>query len=194
MMKKIGIILGLMLVAGCLGGYSPENRFYSLQMIGNNTDKILQTGNLSVGVKDVELPDYLDRPQIVITESSSPEVKLAEHDRWGNDLSAMMQRIVAADLSAYLPKAEVKAKTELSESFDYLLDIQIVRMDFVWNEKAVLEAWWYLTNNDGKIIKRQKFYEEESVDKDFASFVEAESKMLGNMSYNIAQALAKLKK
>lgn len=194
MMKKIGIILGLMLVAGCLGGYSPENRFYSLQMIGNNTDKILQTGNLSVGVKDVELPDYLDRPQIVITESSSPEVKLAEHDRWGNDLSAMMQRIVAADLSAYLPKAEVKAKTELSESFDYLLDIQIVRMDFVWNEKAVLEAWWYLTNNDGKIIKRQKFYEEESVDKYFASFVEAESKMLGNMSYNIAQALAKLKK
>lgn len=194
MMKKIGIIVGLMLVAGCLGGYSPENRFYSLQMIGNNTDKILQTGNLSVGVKDVELPDYLDRPQIVITESSSPEVKLAEHDRWGNSLSAMIQRIVAADLSAYLPKAEVKAKTELVESFDYVLDIQIVRMDFVWNEKAVLEAWWYLTNNEGKIISRQKFYEEESVDKDFARFVEAESKMLGNMSYDIAQALAKLKK
>lgn len=181
-------------LSGCLGGYSPQNRFYNLQPVDKANAKVIKVKNFSLGVGSVELPDYLDKPQIITMEDNSPEIKQAEHDRWGDNLSSMIQRILADDLSTYLPNAMVKSKIELTENFDYLLNVEIVKMDFVWNKKAVLEAWWYISDASGKNIKRQKFYAQEPINTSFAEFVEAESKMLGQMSYDIATEIANKKR
>ena len=181
-------------LSACLGGYSPQNRFYNLQPAENIGEQVFEKNNFSLGVGDVELPDYLDKPQIIIMEADSPEIKQAEYDRWGDNLASMIQRVLAADLSNYFPSATVKSKVDLTEKFNYLINVEIVKLDFIWKQKAVLEAWWYINDQNAKTIKRQKFYAEEEIGNSFADFVRAESKMLDQMSQSIAVALVNLKK
>ena len=194
MMKRLSLLVGLMLVAGCFGGYSPQNRFYTLQSFDVAETQTINIKNISVGIGTVSLPDYLDKPQIVVMEADSPQVKMVEHDRWSDDLSSMIQRTLADDIAYYLPKSIVKSKIELAENFDFLIDVQIVKMDFIWNEKAVLEAWWYINDANGKTIKQHKFYAKESVGNNFGDFVQDESSMLSKMSQDVAIALAKIQK
>ena len=191
-MKKILIVFAFCLVAACFGGYSPDSKFYNLQPVKNGdavSDKVL-----SIGINDVNLPDYLDKPQIVVFEEGTPQMGISELNRWGEPLDSMVQRIVAADMSVYLPQSEVKARTMLMEHFDYIIDIQIVRFDMVWNDKAVLEAWWYISNAQGKIVYKQKEQQSEKIGRSFGDFAEAESRLLGQMSHEIALKISGLKK
>ena len=191
-MKKIWIVFAFCLVSACFGGYSPDSRFYNLQPIVQGEavgDKVV-----SVGINDVNLPDYLDKPQIVVFEEGTPQMGISELNRWGEPLASMLQRVVAADMSVYLPQSEVKSRTLLMEHFDYIVDIQVVRFDMVWNDKAVLEAWWYISNNQGKIIFKKKILLSEKTGRSFSGFVDAESRMLSLMSKEIALKISELKK
>lgn len=191
-MKKILTVFAFLLVTACFGGYSPDSRFYNLQVIGNGeaiSDKVL-----SIGINDVNLPDYLDKPQIVVFEEGTPQMGISELNRWGEPLDSMIQRIIAADMSVYLPQSEIKARTLLMEHFDYIIDIQIVRFDMVWNDKAVLEAWWYISNAQGNIIYKKKELLSEKIGRSFDDFAEAEGRLLGQMSYEIALKISELKK
>ena len=58
--------------------------------------------------------------------------------------------------------------------------------------EAVLEAWWYISDAKGKTLKQQKFYATQKVGENFDEFVEAESKMLAEMSRDIVKALIKM--
>ena len=191
-MKKILALLSICLVAGCLGGYSPESRFYNLQALKAGETQALANKAVNVGVDDVILPDYLDRPQIMVFENNSPQMKASENDRWGDGLAAMIQRVLVDDITAYLPNSQVKAKVQLAEKFGFLVEVQIVKMDFVWDDEAVLEAWWYISDAKGKTLKQQKFYATQKVGENFDEFVEAESKMLADMSRDIVKALIKM--
>ena len=112
-MKRVVCAISLFLVTGCFGGYSPESTFYALQTIENVTP--LSQTNMLVGVDLPELPEYVDRPQIVSFSSASSELNIDETNRWGEDLDIMLQRIIAADLRAYLPKAGIKPRKSLLE-------------------------------------------------------------------------------
>lgn len=193
-MKKIVAVLMLCLVAGCLGGYSPASRFYNLQALKAGEVTAISDKTLDVGVDDVVLPDYLDRPQIMVFENDSPQMRTAESDRWGDSLAAMIQRTVVDDLAAYLPQSKIKAKVELAEKFGLLVEVQVVKMDFVWNKEAVFEAWWSVNDTKGKAVARQRFYATQKVGENFDEFVKAESDMIKSMSLDIAKALIKAKK
>ncbi len=191
-MKKISLLVILFLLGGCFGGYTPQSTFYNLMIPGKEEVKPVSMKSLNVGVDTVLMPDYLDRPQMVVFEKQNPQMKVSETERWGEDLDDMTQRAIAADLSLYLPNSMVKSKVLLSEEFNWLVEVQIVRMDFIWGQKAVLQAWWSIVNNNGKTVKQQKFSRELPVGESFAEFVEAESTLLEMMSQDIAVALGKL--
>ncbi len=191
-MKKIAAVLICFLVSGCFGGYTQQSTFYNIMIPDKEEVKPVSTKKLNVGVDTVLMPDYLDRPQIVVFEKQNPQMKVSETERWGEDLDDMTQRAIAADLSLYLPNSMVKSKVLLSEDFDWLVKVQVVRMDFVWGQKAVLQAWWSVVNSSGKIVKQQKFSNELPVGESFSEFVEAESTLLELMSSDIAVALSKL--
>ena len=56
-MKKWLILSIVLLMSGCLGGYSPESRFYNLQPRKALVEVL--SGKIVVGVNEAELPDYL---------------------------------------------------------------------------------------------------------------------------------------
>ncbi len=189
-MKKTSIIImTLCLLGGCLGGYSPKSNFYRLvtaEDISAISDK-----NLSIGINEVSLPDYLEKRQIVFFDEGT-HMGISESNRWGEDLSTMIQRSLTADISLYLPKSAVKSKTSLLEKFKYTVDVQIVRFDLIRGEKAVLEAWWYINSSGGNILISRKFVAEQKINDNFASFAQAQSNMIAEMSKEIAAAVIKL--
>lgn len=191
-MKKILTVFAFCLVTACFGGYSPDSKFYNLQPVAHGdeiSDKVL-----SIGINDVNLPDYLDKPQIVIFEEGTPQMGISELNRWGEPLASMLQRVIAADMSVYLPQSEVKSRTLLMEHFDYIVDVQVVRFDMIWNDKAVLEAWWYISNSQGKIVYKKKVLLSEKIGRSFSGFADAESRLLNQMSKEIALKISELKK
>ena len=101
-LNLFAVLLSL-LVAGCIGSATRPSTFYVL-----STDSAAPVAGrespappLSLGLGPVELPDVLDRPQIV-TRPDSNRVDLAEYDRWGGDLGEDLSRVLAQNLMARL--------------------------------------------------------------------------------------------
>src|SRR4029077_11681892 len=54
----------------------------------------------------VTVPDYLDRPDILVRSDSNELARLADA-RWAEDLSITVSRVMAADLTTALPGADI---------------------------------------------------------------------------------------
>ena len=178
----------MLLVGACLGGYSPQSKFYDLRSVGQQTE-VVSNKKMSVGVNDVELPAYLDKPQIVSFDVGNNQMEIDEFNRWGEPLASMIQRTIAADMSAYLPNSVVKIRSSLAEKFDLLVDVQIVRFDRFSGDEVVLEAWWFISNVNGKILYRHKLLLKQKINSTYDGYVEAMSNLLAKMSKDMAFAI-----
>ena len=64
-LSLIGLTVCLMLVlSGCFGGMSAPSTFYKLQ--NENDISVVSTQKISIGILPIQVPDYLDKPQIVL--------------------------------------------------------------------------------------------------------------------------------
>lgn len=190
-MKKIISLFLFCLVSACVNfGTSQPSKFYSLQVIKNIAS--ISNKKISVGVEEVQIPEYLDKPQIVTVKEGSVEMNLSEINRWSEDLSTMMQRTVAEDINLYLPQAMVKSRTLGRESFDYTVFIEVSKFEGDLGKEARLDAWWYILDRNGDMIVREKTSVSIPVpESDYDSLVRAESTLVGQLSEQIALKLAK---
>ena len=118
-MKKIFVVLGLLtLISACVAtGVSQPSRFYSLQSINlQNYSNNKIRGN--VGVMEIALADYLDKPQIVTLKANQIELDVSEKNRWSESLSTMIQRVMADDLAYY----HVGQNIGFGRGHNYILD------------------------------------------------------------------------
>ena len=190
MIKKVVCVVSLFFMTGCFGGYSPESTFYTLQSI-ENVMPLSQT-TLSLGVDLPDLPEYADRPQIVSVSSVNSELNIDETNRWGEDLDIMLQRVIAGDLRAYLPKGTIKPRTSLLEQYKYILNVSVVRFDMIKNNEAYLEALWSIKNgNTFDVIYKSKTTLSMPLKDGYNDYVNAMSEMVSQMCKQIAQKLIK---
>ncbi|MBW2217673.1 MAG: membrane integrity-associated transporter subunit PqiC, partial [Deltaproteobacteria bacterium] len=92
----------LMLLTGCAS--TEPSRFYTLTPIpGPDAEVLSETvaQDVSVGVGPINIPDYLDRQQIV-TSSNQNEIKMSEFDRWAGSLEDSFARVLSENLSVLL--------------------------------------------------------------------------------------------
>ena len=189
-MKKFVCILSVFLMTGCFGGYSPESTFYTLKTIENVTP--LSNTTLSLGVDLPELPEYVDRPQIVSVSKGNSELNIDETNRWGEDLDIMLQRVVANDLREYLPKASIKPRTSLLEKYRYILNVSVVKFDMIEDNSAHFEALWTVkSGNSFNVIFKGKTVSDMPVEDGYNDYVEAMSDMIGKMCEQIAQKVSR---
>jgi hypothetical protein len=98
------MVVGLMLLAACATGTSAPSRFYVLAPLeAPEAEPQLAPGErcLAIGIGPVEIPAYLDRPQIV-TRLSNNELNLAEFDKWAEPLRDNLIRVLAENISSLL--------------------------------------------------------------------------------------------
>lgn len=188
MMKKLYLILPLLLITACIG-VSQSAKFYSLQTLKSG-EFINNKAKFSVGIDEISLAEYLDKPQIVTVKSNMIELDVSEFNRWSESLSTMIQRVMAEDLGYYLPNAVIKPQISLREDFKYTIQIELNKFDGQWNEKASLEAWWSIADSSGNVIKQQKTTLSAPLTTGYDNLVKVQSQLLSELAEIIAKSLA----
>ena len=189
-MKKTILLILIFILSGCFFGSTAQSRFYQLQVADENI-KAVSNRRLDIGVEEAFVPKYLDRPQIVTAEAGTAELKVSEFNRWAEPLSSSFSRVLADDISLYLPKSVVKFKTLSSESFVYTITIEINNWSAVLGKKIETEIWWTVYKNDD-VVYRQRSKQSALLGNDFESLTEVQSELINELAMQIAQKLSKL--
>lgn len=187
------VLFCLAMATACSPKSRPAN-FYLLQPVSAAVAVAEETsvgGNI-VGVGPVDIPAYLDRPQIV-TEGTGAKLRLDEFQRWAEPLRENFSRVLAENLSVLLPSSHIVLfPWNRAITPDYQVEIQIIR--FQANEAGVseLKAHWNILRGNQPLLLKEFKVRKPVAGNDFTARVEALSLALGDFSQEIARELQSL--
>ncbi len=179
-------------LAGCAS--SPSARFYTLDPLVHheaNPPSSAATNPVSISIAPVEIPDYLDRPQIV-TRDGRNELKLAEFDRWAGSLSDNIAAVLAENLALLLGTERVFVVPRLrAEKTDYSVTMRVLRLDCVLGDQVLLKAQWTVfAGPDRKdVATHVTTFTERLNDTQYETMVAAVSHTLEQVSREIAREM-----
>jgi uncharacterized lipoprotein YmbA len=192
LMRICILVTASLWLAGCAS--SPPARFYTLNPLPPAEAKQSSpaaTNAVSVSIAPVEIPDYLDRPQIV-TRDGSNELRLAEFDRWGGSLSDSIGAVLAENLSQLLGTDRVYAYPRMrAEKADYTVVMRVLRLDCTPGAQVVLKAQWVVSAGPDKkdVATRVATYTERLNDTRYETMVAGVSRTLAQASQEIAREI-----
>jgi len=177
--------------AGCVPGSTGPSRYYVLSPLsGQKADaqSLTGEGRVSVGIGPVDLPGYLDRPQIV-TQISENMISLGEFDIWAESLQENFIRVLAENISTLLVSEPV-AVFPWKDAFqtDYQVKVDVMRMDGTLGSDAVLTANWAIFR-EGRtelLLAKRSTYREKSDGESYEPLVAAQSRAVQALSSDIA--------
>jgi len=138
-------------LAGCLGTSRPS-RFYTLEPVQVRDGPGGTATEATLAVGPVELPDYVDRPQIV-TRSGTNELVISEFERWGGSLDKQISGSLVATLRDRLASRQIAvvpwSSAVLSSGTPYRVAVSVSRFDGVPGHSVILQARWELCTRSG---------------------------------------------
>lgn len=155
-MKPMGFLQCLCLalsLGGCvLLGNRQVTRFYVLTPLTDMPPVIQAAGAspearqpVSVGLMPVEIPRYLDRPQIV-TRISAHELVLAELDQWAEPLPDSVTHVLAENLTRLLSTHHINVvPLQRANRSAYRVEVTLMRFESD-ADHCVLSARWTLVD------------------------------------------------
>ena len=186
------LIVVLLIMTGCAG--TAPTRYYNLSSLAvsdaaNETASADQ--DIAIGVGPVEIPDYLYRPHI-ITRIGQNEIRVADFNKWAGSLKTDISRVIAENLSVLLSTGRVYVYPWKNYvPVKYQIVVNISRFDGSPGGDVVLKAQWtILDGKDRKVIVMDTAgFSEKTDGEDYDSLVAAKSRMLADLSREIAAAL-----
>jgi hypothetical protein len=187
--------LATLLAAGCFGGSTPPKFFTLSSPPGAAAGPALASRpELGLSVGPLELPRYLDRPELV-TRDGSHRLVVADAHRWGGSLRTDMLRVVADDLGRLLGTARVAIyPTEPRFPAAYRILLDVSEFEGVRGETVRLRVRWTVASvADGRALAVEESLVEQPVaSPSFDDLVAAESAALASVSRQIAERVAGL--
>ena len=191
------VIFTPLLLAGC-GSSSPRVEFYTLNPLsgiqaGANTPATDQ--KLSIGVGPVEIPEILDRPQIV-TRSGPNKLNVDEFHRWAGRMNESLAGVLAQNISLLLATEQVAVypwQTDFKPH--YRIALKIRYFEGQWGKDVILEAIWSVSGQQSQQthIKRKSVINEPlSPEPDYAALVAAHSRAIAQLSREIVKEIQNL--
>jgi uncharacterized lipoprotein YmbA len=187
----VTLIMGALL---CIGGCATQpSRFYVLSSqpyVDTAPAPASPPQGLTIGVGPVNLPPYLDRPQIV-TRAGPYELKLAEFDRWAEGLDANFTRVLAENLTLLLPTARVAPYPwSRTTAVDYQVMVEVTHFLSQIGGESVLIADWTLFKGEGQQVLQSGTSRLSApvAGQGYASVVAAMSQTVADLSREIASA------
>lgn len=183
-MKKV---LSLLLLAASLSGCalpgplksSDTVRYY---VLSSPMPQKLFSGKMAIGILPVSLPGYLSRQQIVLREADGVSIKVHEFDRWGENLSQGICRVLSNALTSRgIPALELHAGTKVTDKL--LVDIR--KFDGSLNGILMLDAVWRIQRN-GEVVTSGHIVKNRPAGESIASMVEAQSLLIQDLANDIA--------
>jgi len=180
------LLLGLCLM-GC--GTTQQSNFYQFDESVSPSLTGIEQGHV-IGVGPLQLPEYLNRPQIV-TRNSAYHLNISEYHRWVEPLNDSITRMLVKNLSNNLHSNRVYWIPRQDRHFplDLRVVIDIGRFDGQLGKEISLESRWSLFNKQDKPILTRVSLIKEVVDgPDYESLVIAMSKALKALGSEISEA------
>jgi uncharacterized lipoprotein YmbA len=185
------------LLCACLPGSRgpvPQTRYHllrTIEAVDPQATAIADLGEAILGVGPVTLPDYLDRPQVVV-HTASNELRILEFERWAEPLEQNVLRVLADNLAVLL-----KAPRTFTYPWPggtqpaYRITIQVRRFDGVTGEVAVMRVRWQITaDGDQRMLEsREKTYSEPAAGTGTEDLVAAQSRLLLRLSRELAETI-----
>jgi uncharacterized lipoprotein YmbA len=187
-----GMMIITLLLAGC--GTSPPAKFYTLMPVvaQKPPEKVVETDKYTpIGIGPVEIPEYLDRPEIV-TRAEQNQLILSEFNLWGGVLKADINRVLLENISALLAGDGIPIITwKTANSEVHKVPVLISRFDGSLNDGIALRATWAVLEKEGKAFE---FFRESNITipvkgSSYSSIVTAMSEALGELSKEIAAGI-----
>jgi len=136
------------LVAGCAQQSQPSS-FYVLSYenaLDEATSSTTMREGIALGVGPVQLPEYLDRPQIV-TRASNNQLTIEEFDRWGGRLRESFTTVLMEVLSAELETDRIVEHPWNSPmQVNYQIIVNVTKFDTDETGRSILEVRWSLVD------------------------------------------------
>jgi len=193
----VALVLCLVITTGCAS--TKPSRFYTLSALASSETRTKAGAtslSIAIGVGPITLPEHLDRPQIV-TRTSRNELRLAEFDRWAGSLKDDFSRVLSENLSILLSTDRVSLYPwRRSMSIDYQVVVDVARFDGELGGDAWLDARWaVLGGRDKEVLSMHTSrISEPSGAQSYAALVGAQSRALGRLSREIAEAIKDISK
>jgi hypothetical protein len=185
------VALGMM-IGGC--ATSAPTKFYVL----NGAVGAGSPGGecVSLGIGPVDIPGYLDRPQIV-TRPSPYEVHPSEFEQWGEPLAQGFARVLGDNLARQLCVRSMDYYPfRPSAAVDYQVSVQVKRFEGQLGGNAELIAHWTVFREDGKKVIKEKVsgFTEPVAESGYEGLVAAQSKVLQKLGVEIAAEIKAISK
>ena len=182
------ITLIMLVMAGCAP--TPPPTYYQLEEPANIQLSGIERG-VAVGVGPLNLPSYLDRPQIV-TRATEHQLVLSEFNRWAEPLKESLLRVIVVNLSNKLESTRIFGIPRRSSGvpLEFKVEINIARFDGRLGGEVLLVARWILTDQDSQVISTKvSIIKEQSSGDGYDELIQAQNKTLRQLSDEIAEAI-----
>jgi len=185
--RKLSLIFLTILLSAC--GTSPKTHFYLLSA-ERNTD-ITTTDKISIGVWKVNVPELIDRPEIV-TRTGPHTINLADFHRWAGGLSNNMSLLIANELSYNLQTGHVDVSPwSAYRNFDYQVKVHIREFDSVPGGTGSIKGAFVILNGKGnkKLLEERFSFKETVKGESYSEIAATMSRLVVSLSAKISQAI-----
>jgi uncharacterized lipoprotein YmbA len=185
----------LLILVGC--ARTQTARFYTLNALTDapaESEAVRSEQGIALGLGPIQMPEYLDRPQIV-TRAGPNEVRFAEFHRWAEALAGDFSSTLAENLSILLATNRIalypwKSTTQI----DWRVEIVVTRFDGRPGDRVILQCQWTVLSRDrGQAwLTKTSALSEPVAGKGYEALVSAHSRTVGALSREIAEAIKAL--
>ena len=144
-----------------------------------------------IGVGPVAVAEYLDRPNLVVQQTSN-QLGVAESHRWAGDISQGISRVMAANLGRQMKSGNVRVYPwQRDDEINYQVTLDVRQLHSGEDGYAVIEVGWRVYSFPDKRLKVSKtFVDREPLESGgYGPMVAAESRLLARLAKDIASGL-----
>lgn len=189
-LRIVSVVLSLT-VAACAS--SPPVHYLSLD--DGRPAPLGSPGGFRVAVTQVNLPDLIDRPQLVV-RIAGHRLRIDEQYEWAEPLRRQIPRVIAGYLGGALDSARVVALPIDAQNFDLdfkvMLDVQ--RFEVIAEERVDIDVVWRVEARDGKSsfgrsVVREVIDTTTDSGDDYANAMTAANRALQSAAKDVASAI-----
>jgi uncharacterized lipoprotein YmbA len=187
----VALAVALSTAAGCgllRGPARPPTKFYVLTT-SSSPAKIAIARRLVIGLGPVQLPSYLERPEMV-TRVAPNQLRFDEFSRWGESLKNNFVHVLGNELDTILDLERVVAYPWYRGTpMDYIVTVSVSRFETQPSGDVALDARWGIADQHGTVLVSRDSHLSHPGGSSPAEVVAGLSAMLGEMSSEIATSI-----
>lgn len=186
--KTLALLMIGFLIVGCS---SKTSTFYVLNPLPLKKFFSKPYRHLRIGIDEVNSPDYMDKPQLIIRTASN-QLKLEEYHRWAGQITKNIGHVIETNLSTLLPGAVVEISPwDANFQPTHRLQVEIRRFEVDVHGNSRLRAEFIIYAKDKIRSKKQVSYHTKINQVTYHNMVTSMNHNLTRLSRDIAKQFKK---